>query len=456
MLRQRSYQSNRSAPMAFAEARTEGDVQLLLFCANALRLPVCARAGGHSLVGKSMCQGIVIDVGFIDHVTPVGNAGDGLFDIGPGVTMGGVLWNLHSYGRWFASGVCPAVGMGGYTLGGGHGPYEGRLGLAIDQVVGVRMIDRFGRVVTANADTNPELFWGVRGAGGSQFGIVTSFRIKTESSAPFDKAVVFRFKWPRSVAGQFLHQWQQYDEDGGDVWFRVEMYLEKGGDGGVHGFGACYNVTAGLDECWARLSRTKFFNLPGRRTIFWSETTNALDVHAFFGPEGRWGRQRAVDVRKALQVPRYQGANAGNDRLYQSTFLKWTQPPPPAFWQTYADFCANPAGRDSVDFVVCEMNLFNNAIDKAQNNAFAHRDAEVITHYIIGGGNLDDQIFMYEWMRRHFSPYAKGVYVNYPELRLDNYARSYWGSSLPRLQQLKSEYDPFLFFLNAQPIPTAG
>lgn len=452
MRRQRSYQSNRSAPMAFVEARKEGDVQLVLFCAQALRIPVCARAGGHSLVGKSLCQGIVVDVGSIEHVTHVG--GD-VFDIGPGATMGDVLWGVHKFGRWYAAGVCPAVGMGGYTLGGGHGPYEGRLGLGCDSVEQVRMIDRFGRVIVASETQNEELYWGVLGAGGSQFGIVTNFRVRTASSAPFDKAVVFRFKWPTAVAGQVLHGWQQYDEAGGDVWFRVEMYLDRLGDGGLHGFGACYNVTGGKDECWTRLARNAFFHVKGRRTILLGESINALDVHAFFGPEGRWGRERAVDISKALRVQKYRGANAGNDRLYQSTFLKWGpgHAPPVWFWQRYAEFCGRPVGGRGVEFVVCEMNLFNNAIDRRRNNSFAHREARLITHYIIGGGSVEEQVRLYEWMRRHLAAYTSGVYVNYPELRLRRYASAYWGSSLQRLQRLKRRYDPYLFFLNAQPIP---
>lgn len=450
--RQRSYQSNRSAPMAFVEARKEGDVQLAVFCAQALRIPVCARSGGHSLVGKSLCQGIVLDVGALDHVR---HAGAHHFDVGPGATMGDVLWGVHRFGRWFAAGVCPAVGMGGYTLGGGHGPYEGRLGLAADAVTELRMVDRFGRLIVASETQNAELFWGALGAGGSQFGVVTNFRIRTASSAPFDRAVVFRFKWPIAAAGRVLHGWQTYDEAGGDVWFRVEMYLERLGDGGLHGFGACYNVSGGTDECWARLAKNGFFHVPGRRLLTMEPVINALDVQAFFGPDGRWGRQRAVDISKALRVQKYRGANAGNDRLYQSTFLRWGRghAPPARFWQQWARFCSKPTGGDGVQFVVCEMNLFNNAIDKARNNSFAHRDAQLITHYIIGGGAVAERIALYEWMRRHLTPYTSGVYVNYPELRLREYARAYWGASLLRLQRLKRRYDPYLFFLNAQPIP---
>ena len=62
-----------------------------------------------------------------------------------------------------------------------------------------------------------------------------------------------------------------------------------------------------------------------------------------------------------------------------------------AFWQKYAEFCARP-GRGSILWVVCEMNLFGNAITK-RNNALAHRGARVIT--IIGGGTIGDRKFAY-------------------------------------------------------------
>ncbi len=153
---------------------------------------------------------------------------------------------------------------------------------------------------------------------------------------------------------------------------------------------------------------------------------------------------------------RYVDKGKANNRTYQSTFMHkgLINRPSAEFWQKYVNFCAD-SKLSSIPWIVCELNLFNNAIDIPRDNAFAHRDADVITHYIIGGGDKKERLIAYNWMKHHFAPYTRGVYVNYPELELKNYAEMYWGKNLNRLRVLKARYDPQLFFYNPQPIPPA-
>jgi FAD/FMN-containing dehydrogenase len=67
--------------------------------------------------------------------------------------------------------------MAGLTLGGGYGPLIGRYGLALDNLVGVELVLADGRLVTADAVENAELFWALRGGGGN-FGIATAMRVR--------------------------------------------------------------------------------------------------------------------------------------------------------------------------------------------------------------------------------------------------------------------------------------
>ena len=68
-------------------------------------------------------------------------------------------------------GVCECVGYTAVLLGGGHGILQGRYGLIADQLVSARMVLANGSAVTVSADSHPELFWAIRGAG-HNFGIV--------------------------------------------------------------------------------------------------------------------------------------------------------------------------------------------------------------------------------------------------------------------------------------------
>ena len=79
-----------------------------------------------------------------------------------------------------AGGICPTVGVGGYTLGGGSGALSRIYGLAVDNVISMTMVTADGGgAVVANAFTNSDLFWALRGGGGGNFGIVTdvTFRV---------------------------------------------------------------------------------------------------------------------------------------------------------------------------------------------------------------------------------------------------------------------------------------
>ena len=136
-------------------------------------LPLTIRSGGHSLAGHSSLDGaILLDVGDLRGLTidPVAR----LAQVGPGLTAGAYAAAAQAYGLATPHGDTGTVGIGGLTLGGGIGWLVRKYGLTIDSLVSVELVTADGRIITVDAEHEPELFWGLRGGGGN-LGIATRF-----------------------------------------------------------------------------------------------------------------------------------------------------------------------------------------------------------------------------------------------------------------------------------------
>jgi FAD/FMN-containing dehydrogenase len=137
-------------------------------------LEVSVRSGGHSALGHGTnTGGLVIDLAHLDAIEVV-DAARRLVRVGGGATWGQVSVVLDPQGWALTAGDTADVGVGGLTLGGGIGWLVRRHGLAVDNLVGARVVTADGRLVTASAEEHPDLFWALRGGGGN-FGVVVDF-----------------------------------------------------------------------------------------------------------------------------------------------------------------------------------------------------------------------------------------------------------------------------------------
>jgi FAD/FMN-containing dehydrogenase len=158
-------------PRAVVHCRTAEDVQAAIRAARDCDLPLSVRAGGHDWAGRALCDGIVIDLSAMNSV--VVGSDNRTARTGGGARFADVVAVTDPRGLAPVAGSVDAVGVGGFTLGGGYGALIGRFGLGLDNLVGAQVVLADGRIVTADADNEPELFWALRGGGGN-FGVVTT------------------------------------------------------------------------------------------------------------------------------------------------------------------------------------------------------------------------------------------------------------------------------------------
>src|SRR5262249_32938499 len=145
-------------------------------------LMVAVRSGGHGVAGHAVCDGgLVIDLSPMKGISVDPQARTAR-------AQAGVLWGeldreTQLHGLATVGGIVTHTGIAGLTLGGGIGWLARKYGATVDTLLSVDLVTADGDLVTASADANAELFWGVRGGGGN-FGIVTSFEYRLHPVGP--------------------------------------------------------------------------------------------------------------------------------------------------------------------------------------------------------------------------------------------------------------------------------
>jgi len=180
-------------PGAIFYAESVDDVRRGVEAAAGERLAV--RAGGHSLPGLSTCDdGLILDLSLLNAVTA--DPATMRAEAGGGALLGDVDRATVPHGYVVPAGIVSHTGVGGLTLGGGMGWSSRRHGLTIDSLTAVEMVTADGTILKVDADSNPELFWGIRGGGGN-FGIVTRFSFALR---PLGKMAVGQWSYPLGEA----------------------------------------------------------------------------------------------------------------------------------------------------------------------------------------------------------------------------------------------------------------
>jgi FAD/FMN-containing dehydrogenase len=166
-------------PAVIARCENEEDVAAAVQAARTQDLPLSVRGGGLDWAGRAMREdGLVVDLSAMRGV--IVDVENCIAHAQGGATAGDIVAAAHRYGLAPVTGTAAASGMAGLTLAGGYGPLAGKHGLALDNLLKAEVILADGRRVTASDSENRELFWALRGAGGS-FGVVASATYRLHS-----------------------------------------------------------------------------------------------------------------------------------------------------------------------------------------------------------------------------------------------------------------------------------
>ena len=168
---------------------------------------VSVRGTGHNVAGYAVCDdGIVIDLSPMKDIQV--DAAAHRIRVGAGLTWGEVNDALQPYGLAATGGFVSVTGVSGLTLGGGLGWLVRQHGLALDNLVSVQVVLADGRIVTASASDNEDLFWAIRGGGGN-FGIVTSFEFRVHPVGTVLAGVILH---PAKTAVDVLRHWRDFEK----------------------------------------------------------------------------------------------------------------------------------------------------------------------------------------------------------------------------------------------------
>ena len=384
-------------------------------------LETAVRSGGHNGPGLALVEdGLVIDLSTMNgiRVDPHANT----VRVEPGCTWGDVDHATHAFGLATVSGVISTTGVGGLTLGGGHGYLSRKYGLTIDNLLSADVVLADGQLVHASADEHPDLFWALRGGGGN-FGVVTSFEYELH---PVKKVIAGPMFWPIEELESTIRWYRdwlvQAPEDVYAFYLTAEVPAGEPFPEAIHGEKVC-----GLLWC-------------------------------YLGPHDRVEEviQPARDVSEPLfefvgELP-YPALQSMFDELY----------PPGEHWYWKGDFV-----RELTDAAIAEhvrfgevptakstMHLYpiNGAVNRVESDETAWNYRDVNWSMVIAGvdPDPDNRETITEWAREYWRALhahsAGGSYVNFMMEEGEDRIRATYGDNYERLEEIKARYDPENFF----------
>ncbi len=419
-------------PGAIARCWNLADV---IACVNAAREDewvLAVRGGGHNGPGLGVCdEGLVVDLSPMRgiRVDPTART----VRVETGCVWGDVDHATHTFGLATVSGINSTTGVGGLTLGGGHGYLTRKYGLTIDNLISADLVLADGSLVTASEQQNSDLFWAIRGGGGN-FGVATSLLFRLH---PVHTVYGGPMLWPLEATADVM------------AWYR-DLMAEAPED--LYGFFATLTVPPApmFPE-----------DLHGKKAcaVIWchvgspEEAENALEQARRFGPP-------LVDRTGPLPYPFLQSAF---DSLYPSG-MQW-------YWRgdfvrELTDEAIRTHVRHSNELPtpLSTMHLYpvDGAVHQKASDETAFRFRDARWSMVIVGVDPDPAKagLIRDWTTQYWDDLhehsAGGAYVNFLMDEGSDRIRATYGENYSQLREIKAKYDPANLFRMNQNIIPAG
>ncbi|KAF9240326.1 CAZyme family AA7 [Penicillium roqueforti] len=414
------------------------DISIALSWAQQYDVDLAVKGGGHSTAGTSSSDGgLVIDLSRMNQVT-VDTERKTI------TAQGGATWKevdeagaVHSLAA--VGGTVNHTGVGGLTLGGGYGWLSGQYGLTIDNLLSATVVLADGRIVTASATENVDLFWGLRGAG-YNFGVVADFTYQAydQKDPVYSGLLGFTSGKLEGVMDALNNSLAKPDSRFGAICI---FALAPDGSGPMIIVIGFYNGP--LEE-----GQKRFASLTALEPVL-----NTLDMVPY-------------SVVNTLQNPQ---ATYGDRKSFKGIFYE--PPLDPHFARViFNDFIAKIRSEPDLktsaiilEFVdmrkICEVPLTGTAL--ASRNPT--QNGIIYLRWTDSSKDLEHRTWAREvqskWKvkldaRTKDQGVDSGVpqYINYAEPG-DSVVSNIYGENLQRLQEVKAKYDPKNVFHKMQPIP---
>lgn len=376
------------------------------------------RNGGHSYEGYcTLNNGVIIDLSLMNKITLTNDS-----VIVEGGTKNKELYDfLTNLDYPFPGGDCPTVGVSGYTLGGGYG-YSARLmGLGIDSLKEIEMINYKGELLIANQNRNEDLFWACRGAGQNNFGIITKLTYKLPSKIKKITYIELHYTNCNDPISVF-DTWQNW-LDNLDNRITLTIRFSKY-DHGIHVFG---------------------------RGIFYGEIEEAAQLLAPY--------QKLTHLKMVLKDITFK----------QAINIIMSSGPTPERMCDFGLFANRKYNRSEICDILSVLNSPNDfkcmltlyamggkiADIDSSATAFYYRKSNYIIAFKTDWEKECETVQHLNYVYQSYNKikkYTRGAYMNNPYSNLEDWEYNYFGENIRLLKQVKQKYDPYNFFCYEQSI----